>query len=71
MGVPNAKVTHENLLLGTWKLQSVLHEIVATGKRSYPFGDHPEGYLSYSSGTTRDTRLNSGRNRKDRYDSVG
>src|SRR5215469_2364350 len=39
----------ENRLIGTWKLQSLVYEAAATGKRSRPFGDHPDGYLSYSS----------------------
>jgi hypothetical protein len=40
--------TDENPLLGTWKLQSLVFEAMATGQRSSPFGDHPVGYLSYS-----------------------
>ena len=38
----------ENPLLGTWKLQSLVYEVIATGVRSMPFGEHPSGYLSYS-----------------------
>jgi Lipocalin-like domain len=38
----------ENPLLGTWKLASMVYEAFATGQRSSPFGDHPDGYLSYS-----------------------
>ena len=37
-----------NPILGTWKLQSLVYEVSATGQRSSPFGDHPDGYLSYS-----------------------
>ena len=37
-----------NPILGTWKLQSLVYEAIATGQRSSPFGDHPDGYLSYS-----------------------
>src|SRR5271165_7337255 len=37
-----------NLLLGTWKLESMVYEATATGQRSWPYGDHPDGYLSYS-----------------------
>ena len=37
-----------NPILGTWKLQSLVYEVRATGQRSSPFGDHPDGYLSYS-----------------------
>ena len=37
-----------NPILGTWKLQLLVYEAIATGQRSSPFGDHPDGYLSYS-----------------------
>jgi hypothetical protein len=37
-----------NPLFGTWKLESMVYEVSATGQRSSPFGDHPDGYLSYS-----------------------
>src|SRR5271165_480097 len=37
-----------NLLLGTWKLESMVYEATASGQRSSPYGDHPDGYLSYS-----------------------
>jgi hypothetical protein len=33
--------------LGTWKLQSVTLEDVATGQTTNPFGAHPSGYISY------------------------
>jgi hypothetical protein len=36
-------------ILGTWKLQSWVREIIATGKRENVFGEKPDGYLSYSS----------------------
>ncbi len=36
-------------ILGTWKLQSWVREIIATGKRENFFGEKPDGYLSYSS----------------------
>ena len=45
---PEAARAGESPLLGTWKLQSLISEVIATGQRSYPFGDHPDGYLSYS-----------------------
>jgi hypothetical protein len=38
----------ENKLIGTWKLKSFVRDVVATGERFYPFGEHPDGYLSYS-----------------------
>jgi hypothetical protein len=38
----------ENPLFGTWKLQSMVYEATANGLRSWPYGDHPDGYLSYS-----------------------
>ena len=45
---PEAARAGENPLLGTWKLQSLVYEVIATGVRSMPFGEHPNGYLSYS-----------------------
>ena len=48
LDVPKAALAAENPILGTWKLQSLVHEATATGQRSSPFGDHPDGYLSYS-----------------------
>ena len=35
----------ENPILGSWKLQSLVFEAIATGQRSSPFGDHPVGSL--------------------------
>ena len=48
LDVPKATLAAENPILGTWKLQSLVHEATATGQRSSPFGDHPDGYLNYS-----------------------
>jgi hypothetical protein len=39
----------DNLLIGTWKLKSFVREILATGERYNQLGEHPDGYLSYSS----------------------
>lgn len=46
--VSKATSAAQNPLLGTWKLQSLVFEVIATGQRSSPMGDHPSGYLSYS-----------------------
>ena len=40
-----AALAAENPILGTWKLQSLVYEVSATGQRSSPCGDHP-GWLS-------------------------
>ena len=50
LDVPKAALADENPILGTWKLQSLVYEVSATGQRSSPFGYHPDGYLSYSAG---------------------
>ena len=50
LDVPKAALADENPILGTWKLQSLVYEVSATGQRSSPFGDHPDGSLSYSAG---------------------
>jgi hypothetical protein len=36
-------------LLGTWQLKSFVREVSGTGERYNQLGDHPGGYLSYSS----------------------
>ena len=38
----------DNPFLGTWKLRSDIQEDVETGKKSYPLGTSPTGYLNYS-----------------------
>ena len=48
LDVSKATSGAENPILGTWKLQSLVFEAIATGQRSSPFGDHPVGYLGYS-----------------------
>jgi Lipocalin-like domain len=37
----------ENQVLGTWKLQSFVREVIATGQRFAEFGEKPDGYISY------------------------
>jgi Lipocalin-like domain len=34
-------------IVGTWKIQSFIREVVATGQRYNEFGDKPDGYISY------------------------
>lgn len=36
-------------LLGTWQLKSFVREVAGTGERYNQLGDHPDGYISYSS----------------------
>ena len=38
-----------NPLLGTWQLKSFVREVVGTGERYNQLGEHPNGYISYSS----------------------
>jgi hypothetical protein len=45
---PTIVLAGENPVLGTWKLKSFVRELTATGERINLFGDHPEGYISYS-----------------------
>jgi hypothetical protein len=33
--------------VGTWRLQSTVREVVATGKRNNEFGEKPDGYVTY------------------------
>src|SRR5882672_6149998 len=34
-------------IVGTWRLQSFVREVTATGQRYNEFGEHPDGYVSY------------------------
>jgi hypothetical protein len=36
------------LVVGTWKLQSYVREVSATGRQFNQFGDDPDGYLGYA-----------------------
>jgi Lipocalin-like domain len=38
----------ENPLLGTWKLKSVVRELLPTGEKHSLLGEHPSGYTGYS-----------------------
>jgi len=42
-----AVIVDNNPLLGTWKLKSYV-VTTAAGERSTPYGENPEGYLTYS-----------------------
>jgi hypothetical protein len=35
-------------VIGTWKLESYVREVLATGERYNQFGENPEGYLGYA-----------------------
>jgi len=35
-------------VIGTWKLQSYVREVIATGRRFNQFGEEPDGYLGYA-----------------------
>ena len=37
----------ETSILGTWRLQSFVREVIATGQRNNEFGEKPDGYISY------------------------
>ena len=37
----------DNSILGTWKFQSFVREVIATGERQNEFGEKPSGYISY------------------------
>ncbi len=34
-------------IIGTWKFQSFVREVIATGERQNEFGEKPGGYISY------------------------
>jgi hypothetical protein len=35
-------------VLGTWRLQSYVREVLATGERFNQFGADPDGYIGYA-----------------------
>jgi hypothetical protein len=37
----------ESSIVGTWKFQSFVREVIATGERQSEFGERPSGYISY------------------------
>jgi hypothetical protein len=39
----------DNSILGTWRFQSFVREVIATGERQNEFGEKPSGYISYQS----------------------
>ena len=47
--LPMLAQADSNPLLGTWRLKSFVREVAGTGERYNQLGDHPDGYLSYSS----------------------
>jgi hypothetical protein len=40
---------HRHTVVGTWRLKSFVREIVGTGERHNQLGEHPQGFLGYSS----------------------
>jgi Lipocalin-like domain len=37
----------DNSIVGTWRVQSFVREVIATGERQNEFGEKPVGYISY------------------------
>jgi hypothetical protein len=37
----------DNSIVGTWKVESFVREVMATGERQNEFGEKPGGYISY------------------------
>src|SRR3954467_14626061 len=43
----SATIANENSVVGTWRIQSFVREVIATGERQNEFGEKPSGYISY------------------------
>jgi hypothetical protein len=43
----SAGIANENSIVGTWKIQSLVREVSATGERQNELGEKPSGYISY------------------------
>jgi Lipocalin-like domain len=37
----------DNSIIGTWRIESFVREVMATGERQNEFGEKPGGYISY------------------------
>jgi hypothetical protein len=42
-----AATANDASIVGTWKFQSFVREVIATGERQNEFGEKPSGYISY------------------------
>ena len=42
-------IADNNSIVGTWRLQSFVREVVATGERQNEFGEKPNGHIIYQS----------------------
>ena len=47
LGAATARSADANPLLGSWRLQSFVREIAATGERYDQLGTHPDGWIHY------------------------
>jgi hypothetical protein len=42
-----APTPDRNAIIGTWRLQTFVREVIATGERQNELGERPQGYISY------------------------
>jgi hypothetical protein len=47
--IASAAMADNAPIVGTWKIQSFVREVTATGERQNEFGEKPSGYISYQS----------------------
>jgi Lipocalin-like domain len=47
--VPTGGLAEDSPVVGKWRLKSFVREIVGTGERYNQLGEHPQGFLGYSS----------------------
>src|SRR5215212_4315213 len=47
-GILMAHTADISAVLGTWRLQSYVREVLATGERFNQFGADPDGYIGYA-----------------------
>ena len=45
--LPSVAIADDAPIVGTWKIQSFVREVIATGERQNEFGEKPSGYISY------------------------
>jgi hypothetical protein len=45
--LPSVAIAGDAPIVGTWKIQSFVREVIAIGERQNEFGEKPSGYISY------------------------
>jgi Lipocalin-like domain len=47
LALSSSIATANDLIIGTWRVQSFVREVVPTGEQQNEFGEKPNGYIIY------------------------